>query len=97
MAKWSTCTAPSFINITTGSIVSHKKEDLVVILDHWNIQVDNPVSLLDQDTSRHFLHSNNPGHKYKVRQSVVCENWVLCGRCIYIVVNLNIDLARLAD
>lgn len=49
-----------------GSTVSTKKEDLVNILDHWNIQVDNPVSLLDQDTSRHFLHSNNPTHKYKV-------------------------------
>ena len=46
--------------------MSTKKEDLVHILDHWNIQVDNPVSLLDQDTSRHFLHSNNPAHKYKV-------------------------------
>ena len=46
--------------------MSTKKEDLVNVLDHWNIQVDNPVSLLDQDTSRHFLHSNNPTHKYKV-------------------------------
>lgn len=46
--------------------MSHKKEELVHILDHMNIQVDNPVSLLDQDTSRHFLHSNNPAHKYKV-------------------------------
>lgn len=45
---------------------SNKKEDLVRILEHMNIQVDNPVSLLDQDTSRHFLHSNNPTHKYKV-------------------------------
>lgn len=53
-------------NTSSGSIVSHKKEDLVHLLDHWNIQVDNPVSLLDQDTSRHFLHSNNPSHKYKV-------------------------------
>ena len=46
--------------------MSTKKEDLVHMLDHWNIQVDNPVSLLDQDTSRNFLHSNNPSHKYKV-------------------------------
>ena len=51
---------------TTGRVVSTKREDLVLILDHMNIQVDNPVSLLNQDTSRNFLHSNNPAHKYKV-------------------------------
>jgi recombinational DNA repair ATPase RecF len=54
------------IKAANGSTVSTKREDLVHILDHWNIQVDNPVSLLDQDTSRHFLHSNNPAHKYKL-------------------------------
>lgn len=54
------------LHFFVGAVVSHKKEELVHILDHMNIQVDNPVSLLDQDTSRHFLHSNNPAHKYKV-------------------------------
>ena len=36
------------------------------MLDHCNVQVDNPVSLLNQDTSRHFLQKNKPGDKYKL-------------------------------
>ena len=30
------------------------------------MQVDNPVSLLNQDTSRHFLQKSKPGEKYKL-------------------------------
>ena len=36
------------------------------ILDHCGVQVDNPVSLLNQDTSRHFLQKSKPGDKYKL-------------------------------
>ncbi|XP_064195254.1 structural maintenance of chromosomes protein 6-like [Anguilla rostrata] len=49
----------------TGQVVSTKKEELVSILDHFNIQVDNPVSILTQEMSKHFLHSKGEGDKYK--------------------------------
>ncbi|XP_051552913.1 structural maintenance of chromosomes protein 6-like [Myxocyprinus asiaticus] len=49
----------------TGYLVSSKKEELNSILDHFNIQVDNPVSILTQEMSKHFLHSKGEGDKYK--------------------------------
>ncbi|XP_069092072.1 structural maintenance of chromosomes protein 6 [Pleurodeles waltl] len=49
----------------TGSIISSKKEELIAVLDHFNIQVDNPVSVLTQEMSKHFLQSKNEGDKYK--------------------------------
>uniref|UniRef100_A0A6G1RB21 Structural maintenance of chromosomes protein 6 n=1 Tax=Hypotaenidia okinawae TaxID=2861861 RepID=A0A6G1RB21_9GRUI len=49
----------------TGTLISSKKEELVGILDHFNIQVDNPVSVLTQEMSKHFLQSKNEGDKYK--------------------------------
>ncbi|XP_016333496.1 structural maintenance of chromosomes protein 6-like [Sinocyclocheilus anshuiensis] len=49
----------------TGRLVSSKKEELISILDHFNIQVDNPVSILTQEMSKHFLHSKGEGDKYK--------------------------------
>ncbi|KAF6106337.1 structural maintenance of chromosomes 6 [Phyllostomus discolor] len=49
----------------TGAVVSAKKEELIAILDHFNIQVDNPVSVLTQEMSKQFLQSKNEGDKYK--------------------------------
>ncbi|XP_035666452.1 structural maintenance of chromosomes protein 6-like isoform X3 [Branchiostoma floridae] len=48
-----------------GKTISTKREELSHVLDHFNIQVDNPVSILNQDTSRNFLHSRNASDKYK--------------------------------
>ncbi|KAL7862168.1 hypothetical protein SRHO_G00136090 [Serrasalmus rhombeus] len=48
-----------------GHIVSTKKEELTAILDHFNIQVDNPVSILNQEMSKQFLHSKSEADKYK--------------------------------
>ncbi|XP_070538831.1 structural maintenance of chromosomes protein 6-like [Ptychodera flava] len=50
---------------SSGRLISRKREDLSYILDQYNIQVDNPVAILNQDTSRNFLHSKNPHDKYK--------------------------------
>ncbi|KAK1889292.1 Structural maintenance of chromosomes protein 6 [Dissostichus eleginoides] len=49
----------------SGQIVSTKKEELVSILDNFNIQVNNPVSVLTQEMSKYFLHSKGEGDKYK--------------------------------
>ncbi|XP_034163931.2 structural maintenance of chromosomes protein 6 isoform X2 [Pangasianodon hypophthalmus] len=49
----------------SGCIVSTKKEELTAILDHFNIQVDNPVSILNQEMSKQFLHSKSEADKYK--------------------------------
>nr|XP_016851959.1 PREDICTED: structural maintenance of chromosomes protein 6 isoform X2 [Anolis carolinensis] len=50
---------------STGAIISAKKEELTAVLDHFNIQVDNPVSVLTQEMSKQFLQSKNEGDKYK--------------------------------
>uniref|UniRef100_A0A3B3E1R5 Structural maintenance of chromosomes protein 6 n=2 Tax=Oryzias melastigma TaxID=30732 RepID=A0A3B3E1R5_ORYME len=49
----------------SGQLVSTRKEELVSILDHFNIQLDNPVSILSQEMSKQFLHSKNETDKYK--------------------------------
>jgi len=54
-----------------GEQISNKKDELIKILDKFNIQVDNPVSLLNQETSRNFLHSTNPKTLYQAR---ICKN-----------------------
>ncbi|OXB59615.1 hypothetical protein ASZ78_015932 [Callipepla squamata] len=46
-------------------MVSSKKEELLGMLDHFNIQVENPVSVLTQEMSKLFLQSKNEGDKYK--------------------------------
>ena len=49
---------------SSNKTVSNKKEELVEMLDHYEIQIDNPVQILNQDTSRQFLNSSTPSEKY---------------------------------
>ncbi|XP_031437690.1 structural maintenance of chromosomes protein 6-like [Clupea harengus] len=49
----------------TGQLISSKKEELISLLDYFNVQVDNPVSILTQEMSKHFLHSKGETDKYK--------------------------------
>ncbi|XP_069552674.1 structural maintenance of chromosomes protein 6 [Brachyistius frenatus] len=49
----------------SGQFISSKKEELISILDNFNIQINNPVSVLTQEMSKHFLHSKGEGDKYK--------------------------------
>ncbi|XP_042359511.1 structural maintenance of chromosomes protein 6-like isoform X2 [Plectropomus leopardus] len=49
----------------SGHVVSTKKEELLSILDNFNIQVNNPVSVLTQEMSKYFLHSKGEGDKYR--------------------------------
>ncbi|TFK52189.1 P-loop containing nucleoside triphosphate hydrolase protein [Heliocybe sulcata] len=48
-----------------GRVVSTKREELAAICDHMNIQVDNPMNVLTQDSARQFLSAANPNDKYK--------------------------------
>ncbi|KAG0287576.1 Structural maintenance of chromosomes protein 6 [Linnemannia gamsii] len=47
-----------------GKTISTKRDDLAAILDHMNIQVDNPINVLSQDAARQFLQSSTPADKY---------------------------------
>ncbi|CAH3023318.1 unnamed protein product [Porites evermanni] len=53
------------IKSTEGKVISASRTEVDHIVDHFNIQVDNPVSLLNQDTSRHLLNSNDASDLYK--------------------------------
>ncbi|KAL8290054.1 hypothetical protein RQP46_002993 [Phenoliferia psychrophenolica] len=47
-----------------GKTIDTKKATLDAILDHFNIQVDNPMTVLTQDQSRQFLANSTPKDKY---------------------------------
>ncbi|XP_023240724.1 structural maintenance of chromosomes protein 6-like [Centruroides sculpturatus] len=47
-----------------GEIISTRREELVHMMDQFNIQIDNPVSVLNQETSRSFLNSKSSKDKY---------------------------------
>ncbi|CAI9728495.1 maintenance of chromosomes 6-like isoform X2 [Octopus vulgaris] len=53
------------IKSSTGQIISTKREDLRNVLDSFNILVDNPVVILNQEISRSFLQSKNASDKYR--------------------------------
>lgn len=53
-------------NIFAGEIISTKRDELDNIITAMNIQVDNPISVLNQDISRTFLVSSKPSEKYNL-------------------------------
>jgi len=52
------------LKASDGRIMSTRKAELIEILDRYNIQIDNPVSILTQDTARSFLNTSNERDKY---------------------------------
>lgn len=48
-----------------GRKVAGRKEDLHELVEHFNIDVENPCVIMSQDKSREFLHSGNPKEKFK--------------------------------
>ncbi|KAJ3416307.1 Structural maintenance of chromosomes protein 6 [Chytridiales sp. JEL 0842] len=44
--------------------ISRKREEIIAILDHFSIAIDNPMAILTQDTSRQFLANSTPKEKY---------------------------------
>ncbi|KAF9962659.1 Structural maintenance of chromosomes protein 6 [Modicella reniformis] len=53
------------IKSSKGKTIATKREELSAICDHMNIQIDNPMNVLSQDTARQFLQSSTPEDKYK--------------------------------
>uniref|UniRef100_A0A0D3H3Q0 RecF/RecN/SMC N-terminal domain-containing protein n=1 Tax=Oryza barthii TaxID=65489 RepID=A0A0D3H3Q0_9ORYZ len=51
--------------VFTGRKVAHRKDDLIEIIEHFNIDVENPCVIMSQDKSREFLHSGNNKDKFK--------------------------------
>jgi hypothetical protein len=51
--------------------LSAKKETVTAMTDHFDIQVDNPMTILTQDMSRAFLGSSDAHKKYEV--SDICS------------------------
>ncbi|KAG8381534.1 hypothetical protein BUALT_Bualt06G0131700 [Buddleja alternifolia] len=48
-----------------GRKVGSKKDNLREIIEHFNIDVENPCVIMSQDKSREFLHSGNAKDKFK--------------------------------
>ncbi|KAF9110952.1 Structural maintenance of chromosomes protein 6 [Mortierella sp. AM989] len=53
------------IKSSKGKTISTKRDELSAMCDHMNIQVDNPMNVLSQDTARQFLQSSTAEEKYK--------------------------------
>ncbi|KAJ3128495.1 Structural maintenance of chromosomes protein 6, partial [Nowakowskiella sp. JEL0407] len=47
-----------------GKVISRKREELTRICEAFQIQVDNPLAILTQDTARSFLASSSSKDKY---------------------------------
>lgn len=45
--------------------ISTKKEEVDNIVKHFDILLDNPITMLTQEVSKNFLNSQNPAQKYK--------------------------------
>ncbi|XP_057804660.1 structural maintenance of chromosomes protein 6B-like isoform X2 [Salvia miltiorrhiza] len=48
-----------------GRKIGSKREDLREIVEYFNIDVENPCTIMSQDKSREFLHSGNGKDKFK--------------------------------
>ena len=55
-----------------GKRISSTKADIVEMCDHFNIQIDNPISILTQEVAKTFLTDNSPSGLFKVRACVRC-------------------------
>lgn len=49
----------------SGKIISDKKDEVVAICDNYNIQVENPLSVLTQETAKKFLVNSSPQDLYE--------------------------------
>lgn len=61
------CNTVIFILICfLGEVISSQSREIERITSNLNIQVDNPVCILNQDTSRNFLSTSDTKQKFKL-------------------------------
>lgn len=48
-----------------GRLVSNKKTDIEEIIEYFQLQIDNPMSILTQDNARQFITTSTPAIKYR--------------------------------
>lgn len=61
----SVSTSSTVLKDHQGKRVASRKEDLHELVEHFNIDVENPCVIMSQDKSREFLHSGNDKDKFK--------------------------------
>lgn len=49
----------------SGRTISNKKQDVDDVVEWFQMQIDNPMNILTQDTARQFLPKSTPTQKYK--------------------------------
>lgn len=55
----------SVLKDSQGKKIASKKEDIHELVEHFNIDVENPCVIMTQDKSREFLHSGSGKDKFK--------------------------------
>ncbi|WZY74544.1 structural maintenance of chromosomes protein 6A-like isoform X2 [Brassica napus] len=58
-------TSSTVLKDSQGRKISNRKEELRELVEHYNIDVENPCVIMSQDKSREFLHSGNDKDKFK--------------------------------
>lgn len=58
-------TSTSVLKDHQGKKVAGRREDIRELVEHFNIDVENPCVVMSQDKSREFLHSGNDKDKFK--------------------------------
>ncbi|XP_026286180.1 structural maintenance of chromosomes protein 6-like [Frankliniella occidentalis] len=75
-----------------GKLISSKMEDLRAMTLQLGIQVDNPISVLDQNTARHFLAQSKPENKFELFMRATNLGTL---QKIHIAINLSLDSIKL--
>ncbi|XP_071732184.1 structural maintenance of chromosomes protein 6B-like [Rutidosis leptorrhynchoides] len=58
-------TSTSVLKDHQGKKVASRREEIRELVEHFNIDVENPCVVMSQDKSREFLHSGNDKDKFK--------------------------------
>ncbi|CAK9135142.1 unnamed protein product [Ilex paraguariensis] len=58
-------TSSTILKNHQGKKIAHRRDDLIELVEHFNIDVENPCVIMSQDKSREFLHSGNDKDKFK--------------------------------